>query len=469
MLRNDHAEIFMPINVSVRRVAIRAFLLPVLFAAGCAWMQPSEPQDLRTMIHQAQEKMFPSVVFIKPIRQHLATGEKVRQQIFGSGVIISPDGLTVTNSHVAMDTTEIKCVLFTSEQLPAKLVGLDQDTDLALIQIQLPPGHAPLPAAEFGDSDVLQPGQFVMAFGSPLGFTRSISLGIVSSPRRYLEIGPFSLWIQTDAAINPGNSGGPLVDDHGKVIGINTLRVSMGENIGFAIPSNTVQRIIGEIRQKGEVVRAYSGVQLQPLKDFLHDTILDYNEGVLVAGVDERSPAAAAGLKAGDLILNVNDTAVNGVYLEDLPAVRLVFGSLTPDAPAQLRVRRGQDILMLTITPIRKQQLNTEGLELPVWNCSVQEISKFRTPVLAYFSPRGIYVLGVRNPGNAQASGLRPGDIILTINGEPILTPEHIMATYQRLSKLDRGQRTALIEVLRNGYRQFIVLDFNRDYKQITD
>ena len=131
------------------------------------------------MIHQAQEKVFPTLVFLKPIRQQFGSGERVLQQVFGSGVIISPDGYVVTNSHVANETTEIKCVLFNSEELPARVVGLDEDTDLALIQIQLPAGHAPLPACEFADSDAIQPGQFVMALGSPFGFTRSISLGII--------------------------------------------------------------------------------------------------------------------------------------------------------------------------------------------------------------------------------------------------------------------------------------------------
>jgi S1-C subfamily serine protease len=147
--------------------------------------------------------------------------------------------------------------------------------------------------------------------------------------------------------------------------------------------------------------------------------------------------------------------------------VRNSFASLPPDTPAKLQVRRGTETTELSFSPILKQALASEGLELPMWNCSVQEISKFRTPNLAYFVPRGVYILGAL--GNARTSGLRPGDIILSIDHKPIATPTDIQAAYRRLSRLDVGRRTALIEVLRAGYRQFIVLDFNRDYKHTAE
>jgi len=442
-----------------------AFLAVAL--CGCRSAAQSSAGDLPTMIHHAQERVFPSLVFVKPIRQRVASGERVLQQVFGSGVIISPDGYVVTNSHVANDATEIKCVLFDSEMLPARLVGLDPDTDLALLQIQLPAGHSLLPACEFTDSDMIQPGQFVLALGSPFGFTRSISLGIISCPRRYLDVAPYNLWIQTDAAINPGNSGGPLVDARGKIVGITTLRISQGENIGFAIPSNTVQRVLAELQAKGKVERAYSGIQLEPLRDFLRDVITPGDEGALVGGVEESSPAASAGLRAGDLILSLNGLPVHGTFLEDIPDVRNSFASLPPNTPAKLAVRRGTETVQMSLSPILRQALASEGLELPMWNCSVQEISKFRTPTLAYFAPRGVYILGAL--GNARASGLRPGDIILSIDHTLIATPDDIQESYRRLSQLDPGRRTALVEVLRSGYRQFIVLDFNRDYKHTAE
>jgi serine protease Do len=454
------------LHASARTAGILLAFLAVTICGCRSTVQPGA-EDLPTMIHDAQQRVFPSLVFVKPIRQYVGSGERVLLQVFGSGVIISPDGYVVTNSHVAIEATEIKCVLFDSEMLPARLVGLDQDTDLALLQIQLPAGHAPLPACDFTDSNMIQPGQFVLALGSPFGFTRSISLGIISSPRRYLDLAPYNLWIQTDAAINPGNSGGPLVDERGKIVGITTLRISQGENIGFAIPSNTVRRVIAELQAKGKVTRSYCGVELLPLKDFLHDAITPGDEGVLVGGVEGSSPAAGAGLRAGDLILRLNGLPVHGTFLEDIPDVRNSFASLPPDAPAKLEVRRGPETLEVSLSPILKQAVASEGLELPMWNCSVQEISKFRTPNLAYFVPRGVYILGAL--GNARVSGLRPGDIVLSIDHTPITTTADIQESYRRLSRLDPGRRTTLVEVLRAGYRQFIVLDFNRDYKHTVE
>jgi len=452
----------------MRVLALGSFAVAVcVLVSGCRWAGWGRQEDFRAVIQRAQEKVFPALVFLKPIKQRLTTGERTRERVFGSGVIISPEGLIVTNSHVARDAAEIKCVLSNREQLPASVVGFDEETDLALLRLKAPPDHPPLPTVEFGDSEALREGEFVMALGSPFGFTRSISFGVISCTRRYLEAGPYNLWIQTDAAINPGNSGGPLVNDRGQVIGINTLRVAFGENIGFAIPSSTVLAVVEELRRSGRVERAYTGIQFQPLKDFIRDTILDQDRGVLVGGVDEGSPAAEAGLRAGDVILRVGDRPVDAVYQEDLPAVRWTFAALPPGQPVELTVLRGEAELALELVPARKPAPQREGLDLEMWNCSVREISKFRTPGLAYFVPRGVYVLGVRRPGNAYASGLRSGDIILSIDGQPVRTLEALQEVYRRLSGLERGQRTALLHILRGGYPMYLVLDFNADYRSV--
>ena len=446
-----------------------SLLATVLLSAGCANLGRSG-EDFRAVIQRAQQQVYPALVFLKPIKQHLTGGERQREQTFGSGVIVSADGLVVTNSHVAKDAAEIKCVLYNREQLPARVVGLDEDTDLALVKLQLPANHPPLKTVRFGDSDRLREGQFVVALGSPLGFSRSITFGMVSCVRRYLEIGQYNLWIQTDAAINPGNSGGPLVDDQGRVIGINTLRVSWGENIGFAIPANVVKRVVDALREHKKVKRSYTGIQFQAIRDFMRDVILDYDRGVVVAGVDERSPAAAAGMKAGDLILDCDGTSADALYLEDLPAIRTRFASLPEGVPVALSVMRDGEKLTLDLTPTVKQVVDTEGVELPDWNCSAQRISQFRTPGLAYFRPEGgVYVLGVRRPGNAYRSGLRSGDVIISINNQSIPDMATLQETYRILSRLERGQRTALLRIMRDGHIRFTVLDFNTDYKALDE
>jgi len=451
-----------------RLLVLLAAAATVGSACGCAasGLAARAGDDFRAAIRRAQARVFPALVFLRPVKQQLGTGERTRTWGFASGVIISPDGLVVTNSHVARNATEITCVLSDRRRFKAGVVGLDEEVDIALLRLELPPDHPPLPTAEFGDSDRLTEGQFVMALGSPFGFTRSISFGIVSSARRYLPVGRYHLWIQTDAAINPGNSGGPLVDDRGRVIGINTLRAARGENIGFAIPSNTVRELVAQLEAQGRVIRAYTGLHFQPLKDFLSDTVLDYESGVVVASVDEGSPAAEAGIRAGDLILAVNGDEVTALYLEDLPALRCRFAYLPAGEPATLLLRRAGANMEISLVPREKPSLPEEGYELEMWNCTARAIDRFRAPGLAYFRRRGAYLLGVKRPGNAAASGLRAGDIIVEIDGKQINSLDELRETYRALSRLDRGKRTALVKVLRNGYVHSVVLDFNRDYSE---
>ncbi|HUU60317.1 MAG TPA: trypsin-like peptidase domain-containing protein, partial [Phycisphaerae bacterium] len=194
---------------------LRLSLLLAVGAAvgGCSQPPPARQIDFQGIIQNAQEKVYPALVYVKPIQETFRRGERMRAEVFGSGVIIRPEGYVVTNHHVAEKAIEINCVLGDREQVLATVVGLDPETDLALLKLQLPKNHPPLAkVASFGDSDKVEAGQFVMALGSPFGFTRSISLGIVSNTKRYIgftTVYGYNLWLQTDAAINPGNSGGP--------------------------------------------------------------------------------------------------------------------------------------------------------------------------------------------------------------------------------------------------------------------
>ncbi len=222
---------------------------------------------------------------------------------------------------------------------------------------------------------------------------------------------------------------------------------------------------MAQLTKKGRVVRSYSGLHFQPLKDFIRDTILDYETGVLVGSVDDGSPAATAGIRAGDLIVRCNDEDISGVYLEDLPASRSTFAYLKCGEPAQIVVQRQEQLIPVTLIPAEKPAQTREGVELKDWNCTVQDISQFRTPGLAYYKPHGVYILGVKRPGNARSSGLRGGDVILSVDNQPVASLSGLQETYSILSRLDRGKRTTFIEILRQGYRHSIVLDFNRDHK----
>jgi len=421
-----------------------------------------EPLQLDEIIRRAKEKVFPAVVFIKPVRESFEVGDRRKQLIYGSGVIISSDGLVVTNHHVVDKAIEIRCVLSDKLQFPAKVVGSDKETDLALIRLDLPP-NTTTPHASFGDSDAIEEGSYVMAMGAPFGFSRSVSLGIVSNATRYLEASPYNLWIQTDAAINPGNSGGPLVDVRGEIVGINARGVMAGENLGFAIPSARVREVIEEIVKKGRVERAWTGLSLQALRDFSRDVIIDRDEGVLVASVDRNSPASDAGLRIGDRIVAVDGAPVQGVYVEDLPAVERQLAALPAGKPASFRIERGGAMLDVALTPDSKGRVEGGDLELSEWDLTLKEINRYANRFQAYFVGKGVFVQGSKPRGNARRSGLRPGDIVLEIGGVPVRSLDDARAAYAKFNALPKGQRKVLCAILRDGYRISIALDFNRE------
>ncbi|MFH1024008.1 MAG: trypsin-like peptidase domain-containing protein [Planctomycetota bacterium] len=448
----------------------------VLAAAGCQSASPvsrsgsSRPVDFRAVIEEAKAKVYPALVFVKPIRESFEGGEKAKQQVFGSGVVITPEGLVVTNNHVAEKSVQIRCVLFDKEQIPATVVGLDPETDLALLQLDRTRLKSPLPCAVFGDSDKLEEGEFVMALGSPFGFTRSISFGIISNTRRYMGFETqykYNLWLQTDAAINPGNSGGPLVNTRGEVVGINTLGMGWGaEGLGFAIPSNVAKRVVEQLRKDGKVNRVWTGVEFQPLRDFARDTFFEAESGVIIAHVERNSPAEEAGLRENDLLLAVGGKPVVGMYVEDLPRLRTTLAELPLDKPVEFKVRRGTEDLACSVVPTLKGRFEGGDFDCKRWNFTVKEISKFKTPALYYFRKEGVYVQGVKYPGNAANAGLSVNDILLKVDGREVRSVADLQTVYSAALAAEAREKKVMIEVQRGGYKKLIVLDYNRDFKE---
>jgi serine protease Do len=433
---------------------------------GCASVRPEEE-----VIQEAKDKVFPAVVFIKPIQQEFRGGKMEKIQVFGSGAIFSSEGYVVTNNHVAEKATEIRCVLSDKEEVTAKLVGLDPETDLAVIKLNLADRKTktPLPVAEFGDSNALNVGELVMAMGAPHGFERSVSRGIVSSVERHLDFAPYNLWIQTDAAINPGNSGGPLVDIRGRIVGINARGMRGADNLGFAIPSAVVKEVVDRILKDGKVQRAWTGLRFQALKDFRKSSYIDAKHGVLIASVDEGSPAEKAKLQAGDIAVSVNGEPVRGMYETDLPAVERRFAALPIDAPAALDVQRGSDTIHVTLTPSSKGRQEGEDFECKKWDMTVKEITKFSDPFLHFQRPSGVFIQGVKFSGNARASGFTNFDIVAQIGDKPIESLKDVREAYDASLKLEKGKRKLLFRVIRTGYRRLVVLDFEKDMEKLED
>jgi serine protease Do len=423
--------------------------------------------DFQGIIEGAKTKVFPTLVYVRPIREDYSEGKKKRVVVGGSGVIISPDGYIVTNHHVAEKAVEIRCVLFDNTMLKADLIGLDKDTDLALLKLRPETPGRTFPFAALADSDRVEEGQFVMALGAPWGLKRSISLGVVSSAQRYLEgSSEYSLWIQSDAALNPGNSGGPLIDTSGQVIGINTMGSMYGGDMGFSIPSNTVRYVVEQLKKNHEVQRSWTGLRLQPLRDFDRDSFFAGEQGVLIASVDPGSPAEQAGLRTGDLIISVNGEAINGLYNEDLPKVRAVLGSLPLGQPVIFVLERGGERQTAQVTCRGKGLVEGQDLDLKRWNMTVKSINEHFDPELFYFVKEGVYIQGVRDPGNAEDAGFNGRDIILKVDDRPVKTLDDIKKIYDDVMKDTQRRKRVLFEVMRGGTPLLLVLDYARDYDQ---
>jgi len=423
--------------------------------------------DFREVVREAKDKVFPAVVFVKCIRETHELGKRISEEVAGSGVIISADGEMLTNRHVIDKASEIRCLLFDGRAVDAEVTGSDKDTDLALVQIKLPPGSPPLPVAILGNSDELSEGDFVMAMGAPYGLARSVSIGIISCARRYLrDHSEYSLWLQTDAAINPGNSGGPLVNTRGEVIGINTLVLMAGQDLGFAIPASTIRRILPHLREHGKADWSWTGLQLQPLRDFNRNIFFEGTEGVIVAETDPESPARRAGIRARDRLLRLNGMPLNALTEEDLPSVRCTIGLLPKYQPATIELLRDGKRMTVQLTPREKGDVEGDELDCPRWDLTVKEINQFDNPDLYFYRKEGVFVYGVKQPGNADSAGLRPQDIILKIDGKDVKTLEDVKKIHQEALANVKTKHKVIVTVLRNGLMNMRVLDFARDYEK---
>lgn len=421
--------------------------------------------QLRRVIEIAKNRVYPALVFVKPIQEDIESGEAKKREVLGSGVIISPEGLVVTNYHVVEHALLIRCVLSDKRQVEAEILGKDPETDLALLQLKGLDPNESLPYAEFADSDAVEAGDFVMAMGSPFGFERSVSLGIISNTRRYMGFESqyiYNTFIQTDAAINPGNSGGPLVDIRGRVVGINTLAIRGGDGIGFAIPANIVRDIVERLRKNGRVIRAYTGLQLQPLKDFNTNTFIQSDKGVLIRDIRPMSPAAAAGVRPGDLLIAVNSEPVTAMYIEDLPYVERLLADLPIGKPATLTLQRHGEVIDVELVPEERGSLDLAYFDCEKWGFTAKEYNEFSEPSLAFYKKQGVCVSGVKYPSAAYRAGLREDDIILSIDGKPVATVEDLKQVYEEALAREGRNRRVLIRIQRSQFNIPLVLDYSR-------
>ncbi len=343
---------------------------------------------------------------------------KMKQSSLGSGFIIDKDGFIITNNHVVEGADEIKVTLADSREFKAKVVGRDAKTDLALLKISSV--FKNLPVLPVGDSDKMRVGDWVLAIGNPFGLEHTVTQGILSATGRVIGAGPYDNFLQTDAPINPGNSGGPLVNLAGEVIGINAAIVATGQGIGFAIPSNMAKAIIPQLKQKGKVTRGYIGVSIQNVTPEIAQAFgLKEPRGALVGNVVPGGPAAAAGIKRGDIIV-----AFDGRDVKNMSELsRLVAGTPVGKSVAVKVMRNGKEIdTNLTVTELAEEKVasrnkneGAKGLGIMVDNITPGWVNKFRLK-----DRTGVVVTGIAPDGPAAEAGIQPGDIIKEVNNRPL-------------------------------------------------
>jgi serine protease Do len=377
----------------------------------------------------------------------------LRAHSLGSGFIIRADGYIVTNNHLVDTASDIKVKLPDGRDFPAKLVGRDEKTDLALLKIDA----QGLPVLPFGDSEKLQVGQAVMAIGNPFGLEGTVTTGIVSAKGRIIGEGPYDDFIQTDASVNPGNSGGPLVNAAGQVVGINTAIASQSGGsvgIGFAIPINGAKAILPQLEANGRVTRGWLGVSVQPMTDALAKALhLPAAKGALVAQVVEGSPAAKAGFQPGDVIMDLAGRAVTKE--SDLP--RLVAA-----------IPIGQDVTVKVIRDDRAVTLTANIAEFPQpkqaaapdpdraqLGLKVQTLSPKLAGELGLKDPSGVVVVGVQAGGLAAEAGIQPRDVIVQVDWRPIHSTEEFLQSIEN----QKGGEPALFLIRRKGANLFVAVD----------
>lgn len=397
--------------------------------------------------------------FFGPFEDFYNAPRSRKMSSLGSGFIISADGFIVTNNHVVEGADTIRVNISSKankeDAYTAEVVGTDPETDLALLKIKADN----LPFLRFGNSDVLEVGEWVVAIGSPLGLDHTVTAGIVSAKGRNIQSGSYDDFLQTDASINRGNSGGPLLNMDGEVVGINTAIAQRAQGIGFAIPSTMAQRIISDLREHKKVSRGWLGVTIQNVDAATAKALaLPETRGALVNSVLEGQPAAEAGIKGGDVIL-----AINGSPIADTEQLLREVALLKPGSKASISVWRDgkEQTLSLTVAEREAGQNGKSGtgstrssLGLKLRPIASEDMRK-----LNLRSNVGLLVIGVESDSLAAKADIRQGDVILAVDKQSVNSVDELL---RRVAAAEKARGAVLLHISRQGQVFYRAIEINK-------
>lgn len=420
-------------------------------------------QTMQRFFHQQPKGQEPFGDFFDQFNRFFGDQMVPREQrSLGSGFLISADGYIVTNNHVIEGADSIKVNLLANKNgeksYDATVIGTDGETDLALLKIK---AETKLPYLNFGDSDALKVGQWVLAIGNPFGLDHTVTAGIVSAKGRAIGAGPYDNFIQTDASINPGNSGGPLLGMDGQVVGINSAIIASGQGIGFAIPSRLARQVIDQLKEHKSVRRGWLGVSIQDVDENTAKALgLKEARGALVSGVTSGDPADRAGIRTGDVILAMNNASVDSA--SDLTRK---IGDLLPGAKITLSLwRAGKSITETVILGERNTEKIAKNENTPgdqgltgksILGLNVRPVTQAEAYALGLPVVRGLLIVDREQNSAAAQAGLMPGDVILEANGKPVNT---VQALQDVLNTDAKAKGVVMLLINRRGHNLFRTL-----------
>jgi serine protease Do len=429
---------------------------------------------LRSQVEEAVAQVTPALVQIHVVYTTYSEGRELKYESMGSGVVITEEGHVVTNHHVAGHARRIFCTFPDREVVEAELLGTDALTDIAIIKLK-PKSARSFPTAAWGDSDQMQVGDPILAMGSPRALSQSVTMGIISNTQMTIpqwygpgarltqdgeDVGSLVRWLGHDAEIHPGNSGGPLVNLDGEVIGINEVKMGLAG----AIPGNLARKVADALIADGKVSRSWLGVSVQPrLKGS------ELEQGILISGALEDSPAAAAGFEPGDVLVRLADQEVNVRFSVEVPLFNLLVADLPIGEPVEAVVLRNGEEQTLTVTPRAREEVRPQQVELKPWGITARDISFVMAKELKRPDQKGVHITSIRpgGPVGDAKPAIEQGDVLIQADDTPINNVEELRAFTEGLGLKDGETQAVLVTVERKTERMVTVA--NVGIKELRD